>query len=49
MERAVKIATIKYPCDVFNCVWIFDQSSGHCAFKEDALNVSRMNVKPGGA
>ena len=48
MERAVKIASIKYDSARFNCVWIFDQSSGHCAYKETSLNVSRMNVKPGG-
>ena len=49
MERAVKIGDIKYPSDKFSKVWIFDQSSGHCAFSEDALNVHRMNVGPGGA
>ena len=48
MERAVKIPKIKYPSDQWNCVWIFNQSSGHCAFKEDSLNVSRMNVESGG-
>ena len=26
-----------------------DQSSGHCAFKEDVLNMNRMNVNEGGA
>ena len=30
-------------------MWLFDQSSDHCAFREDALNVSKMNVSPGGA
>ena len=29
--------------------WFFDHSSGHTAFAEDALNVNRMNVQPGGA
>ena len=28
---------------------LFDQSSCHCAYNDDALNVKRMNVKPGGA
>lgn len=32
----------------YNLVWIFDQSSGHNAFSEDALVASHMNVKPGG-
>ena len=45
---AIKIADIKYT-DKYNKVWIFDQSSGHCAFKDDALNVNKMNVGPGGA
>ena len=49
MERATAIAAIKFPPDKFSKVWRFDQSSGHCAFKEDALNVNRMNVNVGGA
>ena len=49
MERAVAIADVKYPSDRFSKVWIFDQSSGHCAFRDDALNVNRMNVNPVGA
>jgi len=32
--------------DVF---WFFDHSSGHTAYASDALNASKMNVKPGGA
>ena len=38
MKRATAIANIKFPI-----------SSDHCAFKEDALNVNRMNVNVGGA
>ena len=49
MEKAITIANVKYPPSLFNKVWLFDQSSGHCAFKEDSLNVRRMNVNPGGA
>ena len=37
MDRAIKIAEIKYPSDKFTIVWLFDQSSGHTAFKDDAL------------
>ena len=29
--------------------FLFDQSSGHTAFSDDALNVNHMNVRPGGA
>ena len=49
MEMALKIADIKYPSDKYSKVWVFDQSSGHCAFREDTLNVNRMNVGSGGA
>ena len=41
MESAVNIANIKYPSDTQSKVWIFDQSGGHTAFKEDALNVNK--------
>ena len=47
MEMAIKIAHIKYSSDNNSKLWLFDQSSGHCAFREDALNVNRMNVGPG--
>ena len=49
MEMAIKIADIKYPSDKYSKVWVFDQSSGHCALREDALHVTRMNVGSGGA
>ena len=32
----------------FFIVWLFDQSSGHCAYDEDALNVLQMNLIPEG-
>ena len=45
----MKIAEIKYPkADGWKWVWIFDQSSCHTAMAEDALNVMKMNVGPGG-
>ena len=34
--------------DSWKHVWIFDQSSCHKAMAEDALDASKMNVKPGG-
>ena len=46
MEKAMKIGDIKYPSDKFSKVWIFDQSNGHHAFSEDALNVHKRNVGP---
>ena len=49
VKKAVDIAEAKYPGDKYTLVWLFDQSSGHCAFRDDALNVAKMNVKPGGA
>ena len=30
-------------------MFLFDQSSGHTAYAEDALNANRMNVNPGGS
>ena len=49
MEVAVKIANIRYPkTDGWNVVWVFDHSSCHTAMAHDALDVAKMNVKPGG-
>ena len=49
VEDVIKIVNVKYPRNYYNVFWFFDHSSGHTAFAEDALNVNRMNVKPGGA
>ena len=49
MEMVIKIADLKYPSDKYSKIWLFDQSSGHCAFREDALNINRVNVGSGGA
>ena len=49
VKNAVKIAKHKYPTSSYTVCWIFDQSSCHKAYAEDALNVKRMNVHPGGA
>ena len=50
MEDAVAIANIKYPRkEGFTVYWIFDQSSCHTAYADDALNVAEMNVNPGGS
>ena len=44
-----KIAEIKYPRDQgYRLMWIFDHSSCHGAYAEDALNALKMNMKPGG-
>ena len=49
LEIAVKICEYKYPkADGWIWILIFDQSSCHTAMAEDALDVSRMNVGPGG-
>ena len=48
VKIAADIATHKYPADKFCIVWLFDQSSGHCAYEDSALNLWRMNVNPGG-
>ncbi len=38
VERAAKIAEFKYRSDKYTLVWLFDQSSCHKAYAEDALN-----------
>ena len=49
IQRAVQIAEIKYPKDQgWRHCWIFDNSSCHNAMADDALNVNKMNVNPGG-
>ena len=48
IEVAAQIAEFKYPSDKHTIVWLFDQSSCHRAFAEDALNAKVMNVRPGG-
>ena len=49
IEHAATIAEIKYPRDEGSrLVWIFDHSSCHGAYADDALNANRMNAKPGG-
>jgi len=49
MKKAIKIAEFKYPkSDCWRHVWIFDHSSCHAAMAEDSLDISKMNVNPGG-
>ena len=50
IENAITIAEIKYPnSEGYRWYWVFDHSSCHAAYAEDALIASRMNAKPGGA
>ena len=49
VEDVIKIVKVKYPREMYNVFWFFDHSSGHTAYASDALNASKMNVKPGGA
>ena len=49
IEKAVEIAEVKYPLsEGWKQVWIFDHSSCHGAMADDSLDVSKMNVNPGG-
>lgn len=49
IKRCVKLAEFKYPpSDGYKIVWIFDHSSCHGAYSDDALIATRMNAKPGG-
>ena len=47
IERATKIAELKYPPAMHTIVWLFDQSSCHKALPPNALN-NNMNVKTEG-
>lgn len=47
LEVAVKIANIKYPKEK-GTEYVFYHSSCHGTFAEDALDASKMNLKPGG-
>ena len=48
VQNAVKIADFKYPrSEGWRVVWIFDHSS-IASMPEGALEVSKMNVNPGG-
>ena len=49
IANAAKIADFKYNKEKHKIVWLFDQSSCHKAFAEDALNANKMNFRPGGA
>ena len=46
-KDAVAIAEFKYPPEKNTLIFIFDQSSCHKADAENALNITRMNVRPG--
>ena len=48
VEDAARIAEFKYPNDKYTVAWLFDHSSCHRAFADDALNPKKMNVRPGG-
>ena len=48
VKKVAKIASYKYPVDRFSILWIFDQSSNHRVYSDDALVASRMNVNDGG-
>ena len=44
VKKAVEIAEYKYPSNKYNILWVFDQSSGHHAYGDEALVAARMNV-----
>jgi len=45
VEDTIKIVNVKYPKDYYNVFLVFDHSSGHTAFADDALNVNKVNVR----
>ena len=48
VKDTIKIVKVKYPREMYDVIWLFDHSSGHTAFADDALNATKMNVRPGG-
>lgn len=49
VENALLVAQYKFPRDkAHEVLWFFDQSGVHVRFADDALNVSKMNLNPGG-
>ena len=49
LKYSVQIVECKYPCEQgYKVIWIFDHSSCHGAYADDALLANRMNAKPGG-
>lgn len=48
VENVIKIAECKYPASDNDLVFLFDQSSGHCAYTDNALIAHKMNVSDGG-
>ena len=49
LEDAIKIAKVKYPREKgYRVCFVFDHSSCHGTFAEDALDASKMNMHPGG-
>ena len=49
MKMAIKISEIKYPKEEgWWHVWVFDHSSCHAAMADDALDVNKTNMRPGG-
>ena len=47
VELAIKIAGFKYPPLNNTLLFLFDQSSGHCAYADNALIAHKMNVSDG--
>jgi len=48
VKTAISIAEFKYPKVQNTLAFLFDQSSGHCAYADDALIAHKMYVSDGG-
>ena len=48
MDIAITIFELAYPPSHFKALFIFDNSSNHRIMADDALNVNKMNMGPGG-
>ena len=47
VKDAISIAEFKYPTTSNQIIFLFDQSSGHCAYASDALIVHKMTFQMG--
>ena len=45
---AIPLFELAWPKDSYEALFLFDNSSNHGCMPDDALMVSRMNLKPGG-
>ena len=48
IAKAACTASFKYPSEMYDVTFAFDQAKIHTVYDDDALVASKMNVQPGG-